>query len=129
MQSSKTKMHFFVDLNGSGTCALQEEACATETMLRSEMCHEHPDHESPYNMDGSVKSTDPKLDKGIFFVKIIVIFVNYCTFPVVILVLYPSPCFKPSPQSAVRSPQSLFNTYRVSVMICCDTSGHVKFQP
>ena len=69
------------------------------------MCHGHPDH----GWYGSVKSTDPKLDKEIFFVKI-VIFVNYCTFPVVILVIYPSPFFISSPQSAVRSPQSLFYT-------------------
>lgn len=107
-------MHFFVDLNGSGTCALQEEACATETMLRSEMCREHPDHESPYNMDGSVKSTDPKLDKEIFFVKIIVIFVDYCTFPVVILVYTLVRVLNPvhSPQSVVRSPCSILTEYQ-----------------
>ena len=49
------------------------------------MHHEHL--ESPQNMDGTVKSTAPKIGRSqmiIIFAKIIVIFINYCTFPVVV---------------------------------------------
>ena len=48
------------------------------------MCHEHL--ESSQNMDGTVKSTAPKIGRAkcLSFVKIIAVFVNYCTFPVLL---------------------------------------------